>query len=186
MIAGLVLAGGKSLRFGSEKAGALFEGRPLLDWSLDLLTDPCEALAVSAAADSEAARLAHRKGVPVLVDGPGDPDGPLSGVKAGLVWASSLGAAWLAVVPCDTPRLPDDLVTRLRDGMGAAPAAFAETSGGQHPLCSIWSVALLRPLSDALAERHPPARRFLADVGAAMVWFEPADAFANMNRPGDL
>jgi molybdopterin-guanine dinucleotide biosynthesis protein A len=40
IVFGLVLAGGRSSRFGREKAAALVAGRPMIAWVLDVLSRP--------------------------------------------------------------------------------------------------------------------------------------------------
>lgn len=186
MIVGLVLAGGRSSRYGSEKAVARLDGETLLERALAVLRGDCAALAVSARPDSGAAALASDLGLPVLPDADGAPDGPLAGVAAGLRWAAGLGAEALVTLPCDLPRAPTDLVGRLAEGRAEAFAAFATTAEGVHPLCALWSVDLLASLDSALADGHPAVQGFLTDVAAAAVPFADAAAFANMNRPDDL
>jgi molybdopterin-guanine dinucleotide biosynthesis protein A len=183
MIAGLVLAGGRSSRFGSEKAVALYGERPMLDRGLDVLRAGCGALAVSAAAGSGAAALARRHRLPVLADDPGDPDGPLSGVLAGLVWAAGLEAAHLATVPCDMPGLPADMIERLSQALGDAPGVSVRTGAGRQPLCALWSVTLAHSLREALAQGHPSVQAFQDAAGMALASFEDETAFANLNRP---
>jgi len=185
-IAGVVIAGGRSLRFGGEKAVAALQGRPLLLWATGRLQLACAAVAVNARPGTEAAALAAAAGFPVLHDLPGDPDGPLSGVRAGLLWAQGLGARALAVSPCDAPLLPPDLFQRLIDAAGEG-AALAETDEGRQPLCALWPVRALEQLSAALAGgAHPPTWRVLEALGAVKVRFDAAGDFANLNTREDL
>jgi molybdopterin-guanine dinucleotide biosynthesis protein A len=170
MIAGLVLAGGRSSRFGSDKALAVLGGRTLLDWSLATLRPHCAAVALS--------------GPGGLADAPGDPDGPLSGVKAGLVWAREIGADRLVTLPCDTPWVPADLIPRLL--AVEAPVVSARTADGPQPLCAVWLVEVLEALTAALAVGHPSVQRWQAGIGGQTVLFEDAAAFRNVNRPTDL
>lgn len=186
MIAGLVLAGGHSRRFGSEKAVVRLGDRTLLEWALNVLREGCDTLAVSARAGSGAEAIAKGLGLPVLIDDPAHPDGPLAGVAAGLRWASGLGAAHLATLPCDTPHAPLDLVARLHSAGGEAFAAFAETIDGPHPLCALWSIDLLASLESELSHGHPPVRGFLGDVRGVAVPFGETAAFVNVNAPKDL
>lgn len=182
-IAGLVLAGGRSVRFGGEKAAALLDGQPLLLRAAERLQAVCVAVAVNVRPGSEAERLAGT--MPVLQDRPGDPDGPLAGIRAGLDWARGLGAASLVVIPCDAPVLPDDLIGRLIAQAGRG-AAMAETEDGPQPLFSVWPVWALPRLDDAIADgAHPPTWRVLHDLGAARVRFAAAD-LANVNTRQEL
>lgn len=183
-IAGLVLAGGRSRRFGAEKAAVLLEDRPLLDWSLSALRPACAVLAVNASQASGAAALARTRNHALFPDPPGSPDGPLAGVAAGLAWARDQQADWLLTVPCDTPRLPVDLASRLLAAAGDGPGASALSPDGRQPLCALWRPALLASLTQVLATGHPPVRAFQDGAGMALARFEDAAAFINLNTPG--
>ncbi len=185
-VAGLVLAGGRSTRFGGEKAVALLEGEPLLAWAARRLRTVCSDVAINVRPSTEAEAAALALGLPMLYDEEGDASGPLAGVKVGLIWAAERGARALAVSPCDAPLLPDDLYTRLRDDAEGG-AAMAATSDGRQPLCSIWPVAALPHVRQALAGgAHPPTWQVLEQLGARRVVFEHAEQFANVNTRDDL
>ena len=186
-VVGVVIAGGRSVRFGGEKAVAVLAGQPLLLWAVRRLQRSCTAVAVNARPGTEAAALAQAEGLPVLHDAPGDPAGPLSGVKAGLAWAQELGAVAIAVSPCDVPLLPDDLFTRLIDAANGG-AAIAETSDGRRQsLCSVWPVSALAKVTAALTGgAHPPTWLMLETIGATPVHVQSAEAFANINTRADL
>ncbi len=186
LTAGVVLAAGRSVRFGGEKAAALLAGKPLLLWAAHRLQRSCTVVAINARPGSEAEGLAAAAGLPVLHDLAGDAAGPLAGVRVGLAWARERGAGMLAVSPCDAPLLPDDLFARLLAVAGGA-AAMAETSDGPQPLCAVWPVSALAALSEALADgAHPATWRMLDSIGARRVRFERPEAFANLNTRADL
>ena len=183
MICGLILAGGRSSRFGREKAVANLGGRPLIAWVAEVLSQGVDLLAANAHPASGAAAFALTRGLPCLSDEPSSYPGPLTGVGAGLRWARQAGAEWLATAPCDTPFLPKDFITLLAAGRSAG-GAVTRTSGGLQPLCALWPTTAVEML-EAL-ESHPPVGRLLAALGAAEVVFEDAAAFANLNTPGDF
>ena len=173
-IAGLVLSGGRSLRFGGEKAAALLGGKPLLLWASERLQGTCAMVAVNTRPGTEAEALALDHALPVLHDAPGDADGPLSGIKAGLIWAAGIGAHSLAVSPCDAPLLPPDLFARLFEAAGQDGAAMAVTADGRQPLCAVWPVAALAVVTAALADgAHPATWRVLEGLGAKAERFDP-------------
>ena len=186
-IVGVVIAGGRSVRFGGEKAVAVLGGQPLLLWAVRRLQRSCTAVAVNARPGTEAAALAQAEGLPVLHDAPGDPAGPLSGVKAGLAWAQELGAVAIAVSPCDVPLLPDDLFTRLIDAANGGAAIAESSDGRRQPLCAVWPVTALEKVTAALTGgAHPPTWRMLESIGATPVHFQSPEAFANINTRADL
>jgi len=185
-VVGVVIAGGRSVRFGGEKAVAELAGRALLMWAVHRLQGSCAAVAVNARPGTEAESLARAEGLSVLHDAPGDAAGPLAGVKAGLAWARERGARALAVSPCDAPLLPDDLYTRLIAAAGTG-AAMAETLEGRQPLCAVWPVSALPRVTEALlGGAHPPTWSVLEGIGAVRVRFASSDAFANLNTRADL
>jgi molybdopterin-guanine dinucleotide biosynthesis protein A len=179
--AGLLLPGGRSSRFGAEKALALLHGQSLFGRA----SRPLRHLpiwAVSAVPSGEVAAYAGAHGVVVVPDGIGAPEGPLSGILAGLQWAHGGGFEWLASVPCDAPLLPDDLVMALLAARGVARAAYAETKAGPHPLCAVWNVELAAELAQRLDQgAHRSVRGFLAHADAAPVWFDTHEEFVNVN-----
>ncbi len=180
-IGGLLIAGGRSTRFGAEKAVALFDGAPMIDRIARLFAH-LPGFAISARPGSGAEARGREIGIEVVFDDPALPSGPLAGVLRGLAWARRRGFAFLASAPCDAPCLPANLVARLAQSIGSARAAFAVTEAGHHPLCALWSVCVYDALHARLHEgRHPSVRAFLAEIGAVPVQFEEAHAFANAN-----
>jgi len=185
-IAGVVIAGGRSLRFGGEKSVAEFAGKPLLLWAAERLERACSSVAINARPGTEAARLATSHGFHLLHDIPGDPDGPLAGVHAGLLWAQGLGAQSLAASPCDVPLMPEDLYVRLV-AAAQSGAAMVETSEGRQPLCAVWPVTALPLIRSALqGAMHPPTWRVLEELGARRLRVDPPALFANVNTREEL
>jgi molybdenum cofactor guanylyltransferase len=185
-VIGVVIAGGRSVRFGGEKAVAGLAGKPLLMWAAARLARSCPAVAINARPGTEAEALARAEGFTVLHDMAGDAAGPLSGVKVGLQWAQELGATAIAVSPCDVPLLPESVFAQLIKEAGTG-AAMAETSEGHQPQCAVWPVSALPKLSAALADgEHPPTWLMLESIGAVRVRFPAPEAFANINTRADL
>jgi molybdopterin-guanine dinucleotide biosynthesis protein A len=185
-IAGLVLAGGRSSRFGTNKALAQFGERTLLHHALVRFSE-CRTSAVAVRGDGPVAEHARALGARTVDDAANAPEGPLAGIAAGLAWAQANACRHLAVSPCDAPFLRWSHYQRLFTDVEGAPAAFAVTATGDHPLCAVWSSALLPKLRAAMfGGRHPSVSAFLRDVGARAVLFEDTRSFANANTPSDL
>lgn len=180
MIAGLVLAGGEGRRLGGNKAMTMLAGAPLASHAARALAG-VGALAVAGSAEA-----ARALGATALEDPPGLARGPLAGVLAGLEWAQECGAVWLAVLPCDVPLAPRDLVERLRAAVGEGALVCAETELGLEPLISLWRTDLSPTLRAALAGGgHPPVHALARDLGAARVRLTLEEAM-NVNTPEDL
>nr|WP_317894277.1 molybdenum cofactor guanylyltransferase [uncultured Sphingomonas sp.] len=170
-ILGAILAGGQARRFGSNKALARLHGEPLIAHAARALAPQVAAVAVCG-------------GAPLLPDLPHLPDrpapglGPLGGLAAALTHAQERGFDGVVSVGCDTPRLPDDLVARLRAPGGAS---FLDAM----PLIGWWPSALA-PALDAFLATDP--RRSLRGWGAAAgaTVLSLSQPIPNINTPADL
>ncbi len=113
-VTGVVLAGGKSLRMGRDKAGLAFRGRSLLDHMLDLLaqggSDSCVVSGLY-------------PGYRCIRDAAPD-GGPIAGI---LAVAEALPGRRLLFVPIDMPLLDPRLIRRLlTEAPHAACVRFAD------------------------------------------------------------
>lgn len=190
-IAGLLLAGGHSRRFGSDKARATLDGVTLIERGIARLRPQVGFLAVSAAGlPSGIADL----GLPVLPD-PVEDQGPLAGILAGLAWAKQQEPKprGLVTVAVDTPFFPHDLVEKLAKAGRDGRIAIAGSQTGTHPAFAFWP----RGVEVKLAAYFDRGGRKLHDLmalnDAAVVEFppetiggEPVDPFFNINTQADL
>ncbi len=191
-IAGVILAGGRSRRFGADKAFAGLAGAPLIDHVIRRAAPQVTRLLISAA---DAARFRPRA-LPVVDDvmrgSDGGGLGPLAGIHAAMHWLDARNEVvrWLASFSVDTPLLPLDLVARLSAAAERkrAPLACVRAGGRLHPLLAVWSPALRDDLARALRDGELAAHRFLESHGGAIVDFTYGmkDPFANVNTPDDL
>ena len=187
-ITGLILAGGRGQRLGGVDKGLQpWRGLPLVDHALARLAPQVRAVMISA--NRNAADYATRA-ARVLADASDDFPGPLAGILAGLQAAST---PWLAVVPCDSPLLPLDLVERLAQGLGGAPGAVAQRDHGAdglrlEPVCCLLSTALADDLARYLADGGRKVEGWVSRHAAPVLFDRPDDepAFANINTLADL
>ncbi|MDX1581196.1 MAG: molybdenum cofactor guanylyltransferase MobA, partial [Alphaproteobacteria bacterium] len=189
-IIGAIIAGGAGRRMGGQPKPLLrLKGRFLIQHVIERLAPQVGRVVLSAAgASPELEKL----GLAVVEDARAGRQGPLAGIEAALIWAKSEAPAaqWLAVVPCDVPFLPADLVRRLIAGAEAQDtlAACARTAEQDHPLCAVLRPSVIGFLQDWLAQDRHAVHRFLDEIGAARVEFrdDEAAAFFNINTPSDL
>ena len=190
-VAGVLLAGGQSLRMGGgDKTLRVLGGRPILAHVIERARPQVAALALNANGDPERFRSF---GLPVIADGVAGFAGPLAGILAGLDWMAEAvpSAGHLASFATDAPFLPRDLVARLvasLDG-GRFDLACAASEGRAHPVFGLWPVALRSDLRHALCDEDVrKVDRFTARYRLATVEFstDPVDPFFNANRPEDL
>lgn len=182
-VSGLILAGGQGSRMqGADKGWMPWRGQPLIAHVIARLRPQTAKLLISANRNQQRYAALDARVVGDASDT--EPySGPLAGVLAGL---RACETDWLAIVPCDAPALPLDLVERLADGRGPAAAAYATTQMRAQPLFCLLSTALAEHLARAMAAGERSALRWLRSLGAVAVRFDDAAAFANLNTPDDL
>ncbi|MFD1950550.1 molybdenum cofactor guanylyltransferase [Sphingomonas arantia] len=164
---GAIFAGGAGRRFGSDKAVALLDGRPLLEHVAEALRAQCDAVVVIGR---------EWPGLDDVPDRPAPGLGPLGALAGALGYAADNGFDQVLTSGCDLPELPSDLLTRLRPG----PAVVA----GQ-PLLGLWPAELgSRAIAWLEATTDRSMRGWIAETGARVVPFD--DAIANINRVEDL
>ena len=187
-IAGLILAGGRGQRLGGvDKGLQLWRDLPLVDHALARLAPQVREVMISANrnAPAYASRVTR-----VLADASDDFPGPLAGILAGL---SAAATPWLAVVPCDSPLLPLDLVERLAHGVGDGSGAVVQRDHGDgrlrlEPVCCLLSTALADDLARYLADGGRKVEGWVARHASPVLFDRPDDApaFANINTLADL
>ena len=177
-----ILGGGAGRRIGGRKSLVMLRDAPLAEHVARVLRPLSKKLAM--VGDAEAAA---RIGCVSLIDPPGFPTGPLSGICAALEWALSERAAFAIIAPCDIPLLTQDVIARLGEAAFATNKVIcAETADGLQPLVSVWRSDLAPWLRTELAGGHPSVRDVLARAGFERIMFPKADTFLNVNTPEDL
>ena len=182
-VTGLILAGGRARRMDGRAKGLLpLAGRPLVAHVLERLAPQVEHVLINANHE-HAAYAAY--GHPVVADVIGGYAGPLAGLHAGL---QACTTPLLASVPCDAPLLPADLVARLHAALAenAAPVAAASVGGRLQPAFMLCRRDVGADLERYLAAGRRSIHDWLTELGAAVVPFDDAGAFANINTPEEL
>jgi molybdenum cofactor guanylyltransferase len=159
---GAVLAGGKSSRFGSDKAMALAGGRRLLDRAVEGLREQCDGVVI-----------VGRGEVP---DWPEPGRGPLGGLAGALLHAWQHG--FDAVLSCavDSLDLPADLRARLQP----APAFVVS-----QPVIGLWPARKFEDARAILTSSEKASMHGFAErIGARAVKLKREPA--NINTPADL
>lgn len=166
---GVVLAGGQSRRFGSDKALAELGGRPLIAHAAAALAPHVDDVAICGRSFGDYLSLSDR---------PSPGLGPLGGLAAALRHAADHGFDMVLSIGCDIPALPEALVEALR-AIGA-PAAVRTL-----PICGLWRAGDADLLDTHLATSEDRSvRGWLAACGGH--WLEGDIGLANINTPGDL
>nr|WP_298414245.1 molybdenum cofactor guanylyltransferase MobA [uncultured Halomonas sp.] len=177
----LVLAGGQGRRMGGvDKGWTLLRDKPLILHVLSRLEGRTGAVLINANRSLDAY---EQLGYPVVTDIEGDFKGPLMGILSGLTAALT---PWVLVVPCDTPALPKDLVTRKIEGINDHDIAVAHDGERAHPVVALMRRDLAPDLREALAAGERKIDRWYARHHWCHVDFsDQPEAFINLNSPED-
>lgn len=175
---------------GQDKGLMTYRGEPLVAHVLRRLAPQVGSVIVSANRHLDAyAAIAAPYQAQVCPDDlpeavPNYP-GPLAGMLTGLLHCST---PYLAVVPCDVPHLPADLVERLSQQLTTTrcQAALAVAAGRRQPALCLLSKDLAADLADYLSAGHRKLDGCLARWQACEVLFDDAQAFRNFNTPEQL
>jgi molybdopterin-guanine dinucleotide biosynthesis protein A len=167
MILGVVLAGGRSSRFGSDKALAELGGKPLLDHAVGRLTDWCDDVVIAGRETGPA------KCIP---DWPQADMGPLGGIAAGLRHAEANGFDSTLTCSVDSFDLPENLPALL-----AKPPCYL----ADQPVIGHWPASAARTVETILTTDGKHSLRQFADAINAKPVKTGVKA-ANINTPADL
>lgn len=189
-VAAAVLAGGKSRRFNyKNKALVTINGVTMLEHCIARLkVPPLEAIGICAHNNNDLKSL----GYPLIEEANMVKGGPLRGLLSAMRWCANLHPdTLLLTIPCDTPRLPETLLTDLLSvySLSSCDCVIAANQGRRHPTIGLWHPNLATRLqehintSDNLSLLHwiETCRSIVLDFG-----FSHPDPFININTEKDL
>jgi molybdenum cofactor guanylyltransferase len=167
-LAGIVLAGGASKRFGRDKLAEPFRGRPLLHHSVETLLGLCDTVVVVVAPEAANPSLPNDPRIMIARDAVAGA-GPLVGLRAGLERAVS---DWAIVAGGDMPELQSPVLEQLVRAATKTGATVTTLSdaGDARPLPIVVHVASVRETVERLlASDRRRLRDLLAEVETVMI-----------------
>ncbi len=180
-----ILAGGKSQRFGEDKALAQLHGRPLLAHVLERTAGLADETFIVTNRPAAFAQFGQRL-VGDLVPGVG----ALGGVYTALHYAAQ---PWLLILACDLPLVNRALLEYMLTLTEGVDGVVPYLAGWPEPLHALWSKACLAPVREALArgERRVisvfPELRLRQVTQAEIEIYDPKHlSFLNVNTAEQL
>ena len=189
-LTGLVVAGGRSTRFGSDKASAVVAGRTLLDWVLRGLAPACEAFVVVRARGQVLPPVTAD--LPLhIVDDAYEAKGPLAGLVAGF---GAVTTPLAVAASCDVPLLLPALASGLAGLAEGFDVVLPHVDGFPQPLVAVYRPSTcLVPFRDAVEHDRLKITAAFAGLRVRAVrepeirTLDPTLAsFHNLNRVTDL
>ena len=142
-VTGVLLAGGKSRRMGQDKARLTFNGRPLVDRTLELLESLFRRIIIA----GDRPDLA-RENLPAIPDI--FPGSALGGLHTGLQAATT---DWIFAAPCDMPFPDARIVEKLLQQRTGYDAVVPRTPDGYEPVFALYHKNCL-PQMEALLRNN--------------------------------
>lgn len=181
----IVLAGGESLRMGQEKGFIEFEGKRLIDRTVDVLRPIFKEIFIIA----KKRELFSSFALPVYSDiFPNS--GPMGGIYTGLLYSKGPVFA----VACDMPYLNAQVILFLLEKIQNFDAAVFRSPDGLHPLHGVYSKSVFPMMEDILNhKRDLKMMKFLEKINtleidqAQVRHLDPKMRFlTNVNTPDEL
>ena len=177
----LILAGGKSTRFGADKARHAVEGQAMIARVAEAVGAVAAEVLISVGEAGAVYDVPMSRQVVDRYAGAG----PLAGLHAGLEAAET---PWLLAVACDMPFVTAEVFAALLAARGPdIEAVVARTPDGRrHPLCACYHRNTLPTVEAHLAAGTLAMRALLDGLKNVRYVDLPAGPLRNVNRVSDL
>ena len=184
----VVLAGGKSKRFGKDKSQAKLGGKILIDYILaELVNEFKEVLIV---ANDPIKHLSSNKIIKIQ-------DfkknlGPLGGIFSSMKWAKDNNRSyqWIVSFPSDTPFFKMNILNDffLKVNEKESELFFMNSNKKRHNIFGLWSIDLVDQLEKDLENGSRKVENWANNIGVKTInmSFEKNDPFFNINTKEDL
>jgi molybdopterin-guanine dinucleotide biosynthesis protein A len=187
-ILGVVLAGGKSQRFGQDKSQVKLNGKILIDYILSEIIDEFkETLIVT----NQSISFMSSKKITVIEDFKKGL-GPLGGVLSAMKWIKDNNKeySWISTFPVDTPFFTKkELKSFYNDiKIDNNKLFFIKDKNTRHNIFGLWSLDLMDQLETDLYNGERKVEIWANSIGVSMVNIEykNINPFFNINTIDDL
>ena len=188
-ILAVVLAGGKSKRFGQDKNCVKLGSRTLLEHVLLKIADKFKEILI---VSSNSLEIEEIKKITVIPDC-FDDLGPLAGVLSSMKWIKKNNKPykWIATFPSDTPffdiSIIDEYKTRIEQSESSL--YFVKSNEKRHNIFGLWSIDLMEKLEeDLIINNYRKVEEWANKVGVSTIdiKIKNYDPFFNINTKEDL
>ena len=185
-ILGVVLAGGKSKRFGQNKSEVKLGNKTLLEHTLNKINSKFNRIIIVSNNDLV-------KNYTVIDDCIKGQLGPLVGVLSAMKWIkkNNFSYNWLATFPCDTPFFNVSIIDEFTKAakLNDSHLYFAKTKEKRHNIFGLWSLKLIDTLEkDIIKNKYRKVEKWADKIGVKIINFsyDSTDPFFNINTKEDF
>jgi len=187
-ILGVVLAGGKSQRFGQDKSQAKLQDKLLIDFILnEIIGEFNETLIVA----NEPISFMKSKNISLTKDFQSGL-GPLGGVLTAMKWVKENNRKykWISTFPSDTPFFTKKELRYFYDNIkiNESKLFFIKSKETRHNIFGLWSLELIDQLQTDILRGERKVEVWANSIGVSTVNIEykEPDPFFNINTKEDL
>ena len=188
-ILGIILAGGKSSRFGEDKSIAKLGDKTLLDHTINKIEKEfTEILVIS---NNKEFNFKNNK-IHVVEDCIEGQLGPLVGILTAMKWVkkNNKNYKWIASFPCDTPFFDIKFISELKIKIKetSKKLIFLNSDKKRHNIFGLWSVDLIETLEEDIKNGLRKVELWADKIGCENINIneEKFDRFLNINTKKDL
>ena len=188
-ILAVVLAGGKSKRFGEDKNQIKLGDKTLLEHVLSKINNKFEEILIVSSHNLEIKKSENITIIPDCFDD----FGPLAGVLSSMKWVKENQKQynWVATFPSDTPFFDISIIEeyKKRININDSSLYFIKSNNKRHNIFGLWSINLLDILEDDLKNNNFRKVEDWADkIGVKTIDIEvnEYDPFFNINTKEDF
>jgi molybdopterin-guanine dinucleotide biosynthesis protein A len=187
-ILGVVLAGGKSQRFGEDKCQVKLGDKLLIDYILSEIIDEFkEVLLIS----NNKIKYNNSNKIS-LVEDTKKGLGPLGGILTAMKWIrqNNKSYKWISTFPSDTPFFKKQILNNFLEEIKnyEGKLFFINSNDTRHNIFGLWSIDLLERLEKDLDNGERKVEMWANKIGVKSInmKFENKDPFFNINTKEDL
>ena len=189
-ILAVVLAGGKSKRFGEDKNQAKLGNITLLEHVLAKVTKKFKKTLIISNQNLSIKKLNSITVVPDCIQGN---LGPLVGVLTAMKWIKKNNEEykWIATFPCDTPFFDTSIIEQYKSKINQSESLlyFVKSNEKRHNIFGLWSTKLIDTLEkDLVDNNYRKVERWADKIGVKIINIknDKFDSFFNINTKTDL
>ena len=187
-ILGVVLAGGKSKRFGEDKSQVKLHGKILIDYILSEIMDKFNEILV---VTNNPIRFKDSSKILTTKDFE-EGLGPLGGILTAMKWIKDQKKdyEWISTFPSDTPFFTNKELKIFYENIDIKKSKlfFIKNKETRHNIFGLWSLDLLKKLETDLQKGERKVEVWADNVGVETIniEYEKRDPFFNINTKEDL
>ena len=188
-ILGIILAGGKSSRFGEDKSTAKLGNKTLLDHTVSKIENEFNEILVIS--NNKDFNFKNNK-IHILGDCIEGQLGPLVGILTAMKWVikNKKNYKWIASFPCDTPFFDIKLISELKIKVKetSKKLIFLNSNKKRHNIFGLWSMDLIEILEKDIKNSFRKVELWADKIGYENINIneEKFDKFLNINTKKDL